>query len=402
MIPPLQEYLESMDHWYQGLQKEKKLFFFVLFGLGLCLRIQSEVQDFHVFYLAGMRYVQGFSLYQTSDGFSIFKYSPFFAMLMAPLSFLSESFAKSVWLFLNMFSLLRIINLLLEKSSQEKRIAVFFAVWAITPFLVVHVLYGQVNLIVLYIMLLAMKKIDEKKMSAGFFVALGVLIKLTPIIVLPYMIWRKQWKSLLVFSSSLVLLLGVSLMRFSPPYEEFSSWFHTMKSGHSLFDPYYYPYNNNLQNLISSLFSYPDFKYLEYKKNLFSLPVASVPFIFCVIVIFIGGVSLFLIEDLRKKERFSWIDAAAPMVLAQTILSPLAWHHNFVNMMIPIFIICCDKLRLKKYKTMTIFLLYPILYHVIARFAEGPRIFLFYWPCLISALFVLYVLAVSQYQRRKT
>lgn len=66
--------------------------------------------DFHVFWLAGRRTLQGVFPYQAADGLYPFKYAPPVALFLAPLGLLPERAANGLWLVLSALGLLRLVR----------------------------------------------------------------------------------------------------------------------------------------------------------------------------------------------------------------------------------------------------------------------------------------------------
>src|SRR5437868_13974068 len=67
---------------------------------------------------------------------------------------------------------------------------------------------GQPNLVLLAMMLFAFRSLQhERPWLAGGMFALATAIKVFPVAVFPYLIWRRQWAS----AASMIVLLGVCL-----------------------------------------------------------------------------------------------------------------------------------------------------------------------------------------------
>jgi hypothetical protein len=89
-------------------------------------------------------------------------------------------------------------------------------------------LHGNVNLFILFLVVVALLLFSRgKDMSAGLTMALAIACKVTPLLFVPYFLWKRAWKTLLGTSAGLVLFLWLVPAAFLGSHhnrELFESW----------------------------------------------------------------------------------------------------------------------------------------------------------------------------------
>lgn len=143
-------------------------------------------------------------------------YPPFFSMTMIPLTYLSYEKAKILWhVLIFLFacaSIVLTVKLLYQDYLTVALIS--FAAAAVMEFThpMQNLLFGaNITSVLLFLTAAGLYLHKKHPIFAAFFFAAAVFIKLTPIVVVPLMIIRKQWKWLAAFCCWSVLLLGISV-----------------------------------------------------------------------------------------------------------------------------------------------------------------------------------------------
>ncbi len=143
-------------------------------------------------------------------------YSPFFAFLLIPFS---NSFVitEFVWLLLSFFMLYRIWNLIvlfLNFSDLEKKQYRWLLILTIIlsfQFIKYNVSLIQITIYLLWSSLESLNLFLKNKYILGSFIlALAISIKIIPIVIFPYLIYRKYFKE------SALILLFIGLFMFMP------------------------------------------------------------------------------------------------------------------------------------------------------------------------------------------
>src|SRR3989339_41741 len=195
-------------------------------------------RDFSTFYFAGYRLrtvnefyvVKNYNEFLPEEherGISRFIYPPLLAFIFVPLSFLSlhVAFTWYSYLILIIFgaSIFLATHFIVDKILAR---LVIGAIFLLSPIIWMHLAHGQTDILVLFCLALAfyfLSKYNSK--SAGFFIGIAALLKLTPVIFIPYLYLKNKkafWISVLtlIFGS---LLLGVDrLFKFVDNLSSFS------------------------------------------------------------------------------------------------------------------------------------------------------------------------------------
>lgn len=143
-------------------------------------------------------------------------YPPFFSMLVVPLTYLSGEKA-GIFFHIFLFLLIAASIFLTVKLLYEDYLVI--ALYSSIATILSEFTYpvqnllnlGNVGAIILFLTIAGIYFHKKYPSFSSFFFALAVMIKLTPIIVIPLMIIRKQWKWLIAFCGWSFLLLGISI-----------------------------------------------------------------------------------------------------------------------------------------------------------------------------------------------
>lgn len=175
---------------------------YILLGI-LAVYIPIETrqhQDLDIFLLASKDYLQGGNIFQHTyeNGFHFF-YSPLFATVLIPFTFLPVYVSRIIWLVLNLLAFARVFQLIksyLDLSSfTQKQKWIFDAVSiAFSAKLILDNFHnGQVTIFILLFMLEGLRLINAgKQMSGTALIALGINFKFLPLLLLPYLFYNKQ------------------------------------------------------------------------------------------------------------------------------------------------------------------------------------------------------------------
>ncbi|HSB08574.1 MAG TPA: glycosyltransferase family 87 protein [Blastocatellia bacterium] len=170
----------------------------------LGLAFTSNLIDFPVYYAAGRSLLSGrtdlyspdFALGRVMD----YRYPPFFLLAMLPLCFLPYSIAAYVWYLLLAAAAVGCVIIAGRAFSMPRRP---FAAWAavalsVVQYFVMALHYGNAHLLVVFLLFASMYLVlRQRDALAAAPLALGISIKLTPALLLPYFVLRKRWTLLL-------------------------------------------------------------------------------------------------------------------------------------------------------------------------------------------------------------
>ena len=143
--------------------------------------------------------------------------NPFLTTLLYPFSLLPIRIAALVWKLINLIALFRIFQLIdnrifkpfLKKNQNVSAIVVLYVgsfFWVYSNF---HL--QQLTIIILFLCLEALNQIfyQNRKWFGGILLGLALCIKITPIVFLPYLLYKLQWRS---FISSIAIIVFAVLL----------------------------------------------------------------------------------------------------------------------------------------------------------------------------------------------
>lgn len=196
---------------------------FAVLGLAFILYLECFIKnnkDFDIFIGASKLVFEGKSCYNVwlksgSEGLKYF-YSPLFAVLLFPLKDLSQLAYDFIWMVINLFIIYRIFRLMplflpLKNISQTKKNAFVLLLLASTiRYILDNLDLGQMTLILVWASLESMLLIFEKKYLYGSaLLALIINIKLIPVTLVFYLIYKKEFRAVFFTISFFILYLYI-------------------------------------------------------------------------------------------------------------------------------------------------------------------------------------------------
>ncbi|HFC00832.1 MAG TPA: DUF2029 domain-containing protein [Phaeodactylibacter sp.] len=187
-----------------------------LIALAVFLIIEAFREcDFNIFYTAAIDLTPHENLYtKIYQGWLHYYYSPLFAVLLIPFTYLPEYVATLLWLVINVYLFYRIWEILkgwLEINRLPiftQRVLFWISVVASVEGIRDNLHYHQITIMMVYLGVQALDFVWKKKeWKGGALLALGINIKIMPIVLFPYLIYRGHWKAAL----STVLTFGILL-----------------------------------------------------------------------------------------------------------------------------------------------------------------------------------------------
>lgn len=209
--------IDKLKESFNGLNNYQK----IINILGICyltalLFIEAKGKgDIDIYLSASRDFFAGKNIYKVlyHEQFHYF-YDIIFAILIAPLRIFNLYWAGFIWLAINYlltFRIWRIISSYLPKNSLSKQnLNLLFILSLIFVFSVWHknIRYGQVTIFILYLCTEGIYQIQKKNAITGsVLIALGISVKILPIVLIPYLLYRKYFKECL-YIPVLVVLVG--------------------------------------------------------------------------------------------------------------------------------------------------------------------------------------------------
>jgi Glycosyltransferase family 87 len=215
------------------LKHLKNKWLYYLGGLVILVAILFEVRgsgdDFNIFLSASRDLMLGKNIYQVPyNEWYHYYYDLLFALALTPFTFLPIYVVKLMWLILNVFFVYRIWKIItawlpltrLKKNSKTLFIILSFVF--ILGLLHDNFHLIQVTIFILYLALEGLFLINNNKLIAGsILITLGINIKLLPIVLIPYLLYRKEWKASLYIVGFIILFLCLPIVFIGFDYTKF-------------------------------------------------------------------------------------------------------------------------------------------------------------------------------------
>jgi hypothetical protein len=296
--------------------------------------------DFTVFTRAAEDIAQKKDIYQTSyleTGHDYYKYSPAFAIFMVPLSKLHKHLSVPIWylsIFVFFMTAIFFTQKVLVTDDKTKIISLgvyLLAILMSLRFLLSVIQRVQSDCLVLFLLALFIFMLYLKKDTfAGLSLASASMVKLTPLIFLPYLLFKKRLKAF--FTCGLFILLYILLpalyLGLGKNIEYLRNWFLVHRK-----NPVEYILWYKNQSLLSCLLR---FLSSDSEVGFLNLEPTKVFTIFIILAIIL----LALIFTGQKKplaiqSNLSYLSEISLVLICMTLFSPLAWKHTFVHLIIP-------------------------------------------------------------------
>lgn len=177
----------------------------VIFGLLLLLIAFIEATghgDFDIFLSASNDLSEGKNIYQIKyHNWYHYYYDVFFALIISPLKYLPLYWANFVWLLLNLCFSYRIWKIILNYLPVDILTKKQIQILTIVSFTLISALWlknihlSQMTIFILYLCLEGLSQIEkDKPFWGGLLLGLGISIKIMPIVLIPYLVYRGYFK----------------------------------------------------------------------------------------------------------------------------------------------------------------------------------------------------------------
>jgi hypothetical protein len=290
------------------------------------------MSDFRVVHRAASRVLHQENLYNFDDGHYLYKYSPSFAFIVSPIGLLPLWAAKIFWLVgicFCLFLVLRWSKLLIMGDKSPPPYLFLLTLLFTSKFWVREIWLGQTDFLMLVLIFLFIIYQNRGKESlAGIFLSLSAIIKPTSLIFLPYLLYKKRFKTIvyLLIGGAVLLLLPSLVYGITGGFNLLSGWKTIMSASspplltadvnQSLFAFFYRfltdtPFNVNFINLNHHLVD----------SLIYTTAVALFAF-----VLFLNTRLKFVSGDLVT---FPQSIEYSFLLIFMALLSPLGWFQNF-------------------------------------------------------------------------
>jgi hypothetical protein len=265
--------------------------YFVFGILSLILIVYESVvkfdKDFNVFIGASKLIFEGKTCYDVwlmsgTSGLKYF-YSPLFGILLFPLKSLPQTAYNFIWMSVCLVSVYRTFKLLpffirINKLSVNKQTWFYVLVLlSSVRYILDNLDLGQMTLILVWATLESARFLSLKKYILGSaLLALIINIKIIPLAIVPWLIYKKEFRTVLfvMFFSIVFLFLPIIFIGFNFSNVLLHDWFLTLTgtTANSILEDAGRP---SLSSLIPSLFMDTNIQFAT-KRNMVNLPTESV------------------------------------------------------------------------------------------------------------------------------
>ena len=286
----------------------------MVFAIVFLIAEYSRIGDFEIFLRASVALGNNEDIYKISyiHGFKYF-YSPLFAVFIYPLTLIPSSLAGLIWNSLSFFLLARIFWLISEMFLKNFQIDIK-KIQTLTFIAVLLPVYAnfhatQMSVFVLYSIIECLYQIRKNKypVFGAAILALAINIKILPIVIIPYLLYRKEFKAIiltLIFTLIYLIIPGL-LLGMKTNLELHLSWLR-------LIDPTttinIIDLNerglHSVTSLVSSLFTdYTNPYELTIKRNILNLNESTVSLIITIIRSFLILFTLYFLRTLPFRKQ---------------------------------------------------------------------------------------------------
>ena len=257
-----------------------------------------------------------------------FVYTPFFAVLMRPLAYLSYGAAYGVWTAITV--VLTLASLWLGVRLSGWRVSVELAVILVVGVFSYHGFFevlrlGQADSLLLFLLTVGVWFLRrERDWGSALCFALATMIKITPAIAVPLLVMHRRWKWLAAYGSWMLGLVGFSVWQ--------AGWTSHEKFLHEV-----------MPSLSCGITTIANVSVVGFVQELFlgatppNLLQAGLPMLACpvskavALVVFCAVMVRFYIY--RRKESLE-LDVVL-VILLSLVISPLTWIHHYVIALLP-------------------------------------------------------------------
>ncbi len=291
------------------------------------------MSDFKVVHRAGTRVLHQENPYNFDDGHYLYKYSPSFAVLMAPIGVLPLFFAQIVWLAgmcVCLFLIFRWSKRMIMGDKPPPAYLYLLTLLVTSRFWVRELWLGQTDLLMLlFVFLFILSSNRGQDLKAGLFLALSATIKPTSLVFVPYLVYRRRFGLMgyLALAGIAFFFLPSMVYGIGGSFGLFSDWKTILSvSSPPLITAYV---NQSLFGLFHRFLTSPS------DVNVLSLDPGLVNVVTCLVAIALFLSLLFLNQKSKLVQestaRHREIVEYSFLLIFMVLFSPLGWFQNFLS-----------------------------------------------------------------------
>lgn len=313
------------------------------------------------------------------DGYHYY-YSILFAILLSIFKYAPYQLIHFIWLTLNLFAFMHLI-VLLEKSifvsklsSTQKKWFILFVLFASLRFFSDNIHYGQITLLLLWCCIMGFVLIFKQKTILGaLLLAIGINLKILPIVILPYLLYRAYYKAffitILIYAA--LLFMPIIFIGFNHTVFLLKSWWNLINPTHQkhVLDVEERSFHG-LSTLISTLFieNVGDTYTLPIKRNIANVSIQTLAVIITVVRVILLFLFVYLLNlktIFKKPEFLKCTFEFSFLLLLIPLIFPHQQHYAFL-FALPALTLCFyfSVYSIKSKKAIALLLIIALIYNL--------------------------------------
>lgn len=276
---------------------------------------QGSYIDFRVYYEAAHNTILYANPYQSSDPHMSYLYPPITIFLFFPLTIFPLLIAEKIWVIISfgvfLLAIFSLFRLLRVKWFSLEGLCFLIGISWFFPFKFTLGM-GQINMLTVLCLVLFFSFYETKKHLAGFFLTASIAIKISPVLFVFYLIYKRNWDVL--YGALITAIVFLTITSFTLPGAAHEYYFDILPKLSSAWPTVYY--NQALTGFLGRLpFSLLSLKILRY----------GIPLI-------LMGITFWAVST-NKRKSFTLLELGSilPILL---ITSSFSWQHHFVILII--------------------------------------------------------------------
>ena len=268
-------------------------------------------------------------------------YFPIIALVFMPLSLIKYNTVQLLWFGISQFFFWFSIALLAQityrcfpsiKTSLPIRLLYLIPLACLSYPLVMNFQNGQVNTIMLFLICAFLYQImTGAHITAGLALALVIMIKPQPAIIIPYLLYRKHIRC--AVSSFIALIVGTGLTALVVGWDNFCFYLTDVLPSFSMietrFPPIYLfaPPNQSIAGIVSRIFQNTMYTPGIIDRADLVRPISS---LLLISVVTIGFIRVFTWNQRRSKSDHTLLRDCSYLLVMSILLSPITWDHHLI------------------------------------------------------------------------
>ncbi len=244
------------------------------------------------------------------------------------------SFGQIVTVVLTFASILFSLSLGEKRISIELALILIVGLFSYFPFYEELVL-GQVGSLILFVCACGIWLLSRNRIwASAFCLALATMIKITPIVVVPLMVFHRKWKWLAAYGCWMVCLLAFSIWQAG--WAAHAQFLHSVMPSVSCGIPS--SYNASIVVYVQELF----LGYVPTAKLPPALPALACTVSKAVSFVIFGAM---IIRFYLYRRKQNLVRDLILMILVSLVISPISWWHHYTIALLPFIYLWCTKRR---------------------------------------------------------